>query len=300
MSDIPQRQNEERLLKYLAAMRQLYAEDKRRGYGGLVMTAIVTEIGTAVRIYFPQAAAPSNFIVLVVAIIGVLLPMFSKHRVYAADVHELFDCTLLKLEWNDALAEPPTETFITHAVTRFQGRKDWQQASMNLRNWYENPYIASEPLTIAIIACQLENVRYGDQLRRLWGLTLVSAATGLFFLMLFVGIIAGWTLPRLFLGVVPLFAPLLIGALQNAVRHFEVASKLDRLALMAQQSLHDAQQGTVDDVILAQRSRAFQDELYHARRDYLDVPNWWRELSLRLSRRYIADRDGDSSPVARQ
>lgn len=278
MSDIPERQNEDKYLRYLAAQRQLYTDDKRWGYGWLIIVAIATIIGIAIQLFWPQAAPHANLAVLVIAIAGVLMPMFSQSRIRAANVQERFDCDLLQLKWNEALEEQPEETIIKQVVERFQGSRDWQQASSSLRDWYENPHIATEPLAKARIACQVENIGYNHRQQRWWALMLVSAVLVLFIVLLFVGMSFTWTITQLFQGPVPLFAPLMIGAMQNGIQHFEAAGKWDRLSRVAQVLWHDAQGGYVDEMALAQRARALQDEIYHMRRDYLPVPDWWYKL----------------------
>ena len=204
--------------------------------------------------------------------------MFSQSRIRAANVQERFDCDLLQLKWNEALEEQPEETIIKQVVERFQGSRDWQQASSSLRDWYENPHIATEPLAKARIACQVENIGYSHRQQRWWALMLVSAVLVLFIVLLFVGMSFTWTITQLFQGPVPLFAPLMIGAMQNGIQHFEAAGKWDRLSRVAQVLWHDAQGGYVDEMALAQRARALQDEIYHMRRDYLPVPDWWYKL----------------------
>ena len=64
MSDIPERQNQPDALKYLAAQRQLYTDDKRWGYGWLIIVAIATIIGIAIQLFWPQAAPHANLAVL--------------------------------------------------------------------------------------------------------------------------------------------------------------------------------------------------------------------------------------------
>ena len=284
MSDIPERQNEDKFLRYLAAQRQLYTDDKFCGYGSLIVVAIATIIGTAIHLFWPQASAQANLLVLVIAIAGVLMPMFSQSRIRAANVQELFDCELMQLNWNEALEEQPEETIIKQAAARFQGSRDWQQASSSLRNWYENTHISTEPLAKARIACQVENIGYSHRQQRWWALTLVSIIVALFVVLLFVGISFKWTITQLFLGPVPLFAPLMIGAMQNGIQNFEAAGKWDRLSRVAHMLWHDAQCGYVDEIALAQRTRALQDEIYHMRRDYLPVPDWWYKLLRKLNR----------------
>lgn len=300
MSDIPERQNEDKFLRYLAAQRQLYTEDKRVGYGSLILVAIATTIGTAIQLFWSQVAAYANLVVLVLAIAGVLMPMFSQRRTRAAEVQERFDCDLLQLEWNEALAEQPEETVITQAVARFQGPRDWQQASSPLRGWYENQHIAIEPLAKARIACQRENIGYSHRQRRWWAAMSIAAVLVLFLLLLLVGIGVTWTITQLFLGPVPLFAPLLIGVIQNAVQHFEAAGRYDRLSGVAQVLWHDAQGGYIDEMVLEQRTRALQDEIYHLRRDYLPVPDWWYKLIRRLNPPLTTDSNSDSLPVEHQ
>jgi hypothetical protein len=283
LSDIPERQNEDRFLRYLAAQRQLYTEDKCVGYGSLILVAIATIIGTFIQLFWSEVAGCANLVVLVLAILGLLIPMFSQSRTYAANVQERFDCSLLQLEWNDALAEQPEEITISQKVKRFQGSRDWQQATSDLRDWYENPYIITEPLAKARIACQMENIGYSHRQRRWWAVMSMATVVVLFLFLIFIGMSMKWTITQLFLGPVPLFAPLMIGAMQNAVQHFEAASKLDRLSKIAQVLWHDAQGEYVDEMVLAQRARALQNEIYHLRRDYLPVPDRWYNLLRRLN-----------------
>ncbi|MDD4651299.1 MAG: S-4TM family putative pore-forming effector [Methanothrix sp.] len=283
MSDIPERQNEDRFLRYLAAQRQLYTEDKRVGYGSLISIAIATIIGTFIQLFLSEVAGCANLAVLVLATLGLLIPMLSQSRTYAANVQERFDCSLLQIEWNDALAEEPEEMIISQKAARFQGSRDWHQATSDLRDWYENPHIVTDPLAKARIACQMENIGYSHRQGRWWAVMLMATVVVLFLFLIFIGMSMKWTITQLFLGPVPLFAPLMIGAVQNAAQHLEAASKLDRLSRIAQVLWHDAQGEYVDEMVLTQRARALQNEIYHLRRDYLPVPDWWYNLLRRLN-----------------
>jgi len=300
MSNIPERQNDEQLLRYLAAQRQLYTEDKRWGYGWLIAVAVVTALGTLLQILLPQMTALANFGVLLAAIIGVIVSTYSQHRIEAAAVQEIFDSTLFELDWNKTLAEKPDETLVARAVERFRGRKEWAQASALLRNWYENSYVKNEPLVKARIACQMENIGYSHRLRRLWAAWTIVAAVLLFALLLFIGLGAGWTLSLLFLGPMPLFAPLLLGALQNSAQHLQAANRLDRLSRVAQILWHDTQAGHVVEPVLTQRARELQDEIYHMRRTYLPVPDWWYRLLRKLNPPPPPVQKTGSTPTAQQ
>jgi hypothetical protein len=283
MSNIPERQNDEELLRCLAAQRQLYTEDKRWGYGWMLAVAITSTIGVLWQLGSPQAVPFVNSVTLAVAIIGVIMPMFSKWRIEAAGVQEIFDCDLLGLKWNDALAEKPADAVIEGAVLRVQRRRTWANVSESLRNWYENPAIRRVELPAAAIACQVENTRYSQRLRRWWAWFLVAASALLFVSLLLVGLAEGWNLGQVFREPILLLSPLLLAALQNAVLHFQAAGNWERLQRLAQLLWHDAQAGHLDDAALQQAARALQNEIYHVRRYYLPVPDWWYKLLKRFN-----------------
>lgn len=276
MSDIPERQNQPNALQYLAAQRQLYDEDKRWTVIWFIVTVGVAILGTGALVIFASYVALITWILLVITLAELfLLPSTRNQRVNAAGIQELFDCQVLDLEWNDALADRPDPKVIELAVERFNKRKDRDLAWEELRRgWYESPAINTATMTEARLICQRENIVW-DSRQRSQLFNRLVVATGWFVAVLVaVTVILHWRIDQLLSGPILLIIPLIVALMRYASEHRTAAERLGRLQAVVDAILKDAGRPDADSVNITQQTRNVQNEIYRHRRDYVPVPNW--------------------------
>jgi len=275
MSDIPERQNQPDALQYLAAQRQLYDEDKRWTLIWFIVTVGVAILGTGALFIFVSYVALITWILLVITLAELfLLPSTRNQRVNAAGIQELFDCQVLDLEWNDALADRPDPKVIELAVERFNKRKDHDLAWEDLRDWYESPAISTATMTEARLICQRENIVWDAKQRSQLFNRLVAVTGGFVAILVAVTVILHWRIDQLLSGPILLIIPLIVALMRYASEHRTAAERLGRLQAVVNAILKDAGRPYADNVNITQQTRNVQNEIYRHRRDYVPVPNW--------------------------
>ena len=282
-SGIVERQNEEQSLRYLAAQRQLYTEDKRWGYGWLMAVAAISIVGVLWQLRSPPAAPFVNFFVLAAAILGVIMSMFSQWRSEAAGVQEIFDCDLFGLDWNAALAEKPTgrgNCARRGTLSRPPDMGSGQHPSTQLVRKPGHPQGRA--------ACRSHRMPGGEHSVQPEAAPMVGAVPGGCRRAALRRPVADRAGGRVDLvatvsGADPAVVAAGAGRAGNAVLHFQAAGDWERLYRLAQLLWHDAEADHLNDAALEQATRALQNEIYHVRRSYLPVPDWWYRVLKKYS-----------------
>jgi hypothetical protein len=277
MNQIPERQNQDQFLQYLAAQRQLYDDEKKWTAIWTLVVTCVAILGTgALAIFMPFTPHITWVTLIVVTGEFSFLPSILKRREEAAKIQELFDCELLELNWNDALdRDKPKRATILAAVEKFRKRKkpdEWEK----LKNWY-TPTVGNLPLHQARVACQKENIWWDAKQRREYARWVYLATSIFFFLLVTVGIIADWSFKQFFQGPMLLALPVLAMGVKHGYDHQKAADRLDELREYADNLWSDASQATSDPDAITQRSRELQNEIFHHRSENAPVFSWFYE-----------------------
>ena len=274
---ISERQNEQKNLHLLAAQRQLYTEEKQRIYLWYACATIIALLVTGALNAFSRYTALITLFAAIVAMGEIfLLPVIRKRRALAAGIQELFDCEVLQLLWNRALAQPPDPHEIDWAVERFKRRKNQTAEWDSLRNWYGySPLIKTAALPQARLECQQENLYWDAGLRRFWRGLLWGGLVILLVILLIIGVNAQWSVTQYFNGPMLLFIPIVFGVLKTSVDHHRVMGRLAYLSDVLERLRVDAQKApgvTKEDAILFP-TRELQTEIYRHRCDDSPVPD---------------------------
>lgn len=278
MNHIPTKQNQEKYLKYLAAQRQLYDENKK-----WVSLILYLPIGFAFlgNIVFAlvnwSTISPLvtwlTWIFNIVELFAILY-LASNIRKSAAKIQELFDCEVLELSWNDALGPKPKPEVIYKAYDRFTNKhnqSEWEK----LKNWYTHPELGELPLVQARIACQKENIWWDSEQRREYARGAIIATVLIFIVLITIGIIADWSLQQFLQGPIAISGTLLILGIKHGYRHIEAANRLDDLYNCVNELWEEASQQDVDDNKVTQKTRDLQTEIFHQRSDNPPVFSWF-------------------------
>jgi len=281
-SGISERQNELKNLRLLAAQRQLYTEVKHQTYLWYASATIIALLVTGALNAFSRYAALITLFAAIVAMGEIfLLPVIKRRCTLAAGIQELFDCEVLQLPWNRALAQPPDSHEIDWAVERFKRRKNQTKEWDRLRNWYcYSPLIKTAALPQARLECQQENLYWDAGQRRLWRGLLLGGLVILLVILLIIGVKAHWSVTQYFSGPLLLIIPIAFGVLKTSVDHHRVMRRLDYLSSVLEQLREDAQKApmvTKEDAMLIP-TREMQTEIFHHRCDDNPVPDnvYWR------------------------
>lgn len=274
MNQILQRQNEPKFLKYLAAQRQLYDEEKRWANLWIMVVTLIAVLGSGVFAF----AVPVNAGLTVVATFILLSELFSAHQIskrgeQAAGVQELFDTELLELPWNEFIGTRPETEVIESAAQRFHQRARPGEAD-RLKDWYTSK-AGGLPLHLARIVCQRENLLW-DQRQRKEYLQWVAAAFVIAFLVLAViSILADWTAREFFTGPLLLVLPFIGVGLQHLYGHWKAIQRLEELNRLAEDLWESANRPDADPEVITLRSRRLQDQIFQHRKDNPPVYNWF-------------------------
>jgi len=291
MSNIPERLKEPKILRWLAAQRQLYDEEKRAISIWITITLLIALAGTGL------AGTLENFTpwfvflsVLVVVAEIIILPKLEQKRDLAARIQEMIDCELFQLPWNDALAPRPDNDLhhiIDDAVQRFEKRKHLDQEWEELRTWYESPALPDLPLHQARVVCQLENVRWDSRQRRAWMKVVLALGAAVVMAIIGIGLAMNWRFQDFFGIAMLLSLPVLMLMIEHVRAHAKAAERLDYLKIVGRALCHDAGKMTKEqeeEILL--RTRELQSEIYHHRKDDVPVFSWF--YGIRKSKNKLA------------
>ncbi len=267
---IATRQNDNRLLKVLAAQRHVYAQVKLARLFRLLCT-LLASAGISVVIFLQ----PDQIVKLIaggfgalLAITGFVLERFEPHWVkHAARLQEVFDTRLFNIPWNAVIAgsEPSPEEIEAEARS-FSGNK------AELHDWYGD--VSGLSANTAVLLCQRTNVSWDGRSRRRYAI-LVAAATGLAVVMLLgVGVAHGASLlDWLLLLAVPCLSTVLYGT-KVSLDNFGLTKERDSLAKAIDAAVKEALRGAPPDTT---RLRQFQDQVFLLRCKTTVVPDAWHK-----------------------
>ena len=191
-----------------------------------------------------------------------LAPFTQRFRLRGAIAQEMFDCAVLGLPWNDALARPIAPEEIASASRR---RKKIER----LQDWYPTQTAAEWP--VSVLVCQRSNAVWARRQHRLYGYVLQIAVYAWAAVGIGVAIVHGASTADYLVTVGLPSLPALLETSELAEGHTNAAGSRERLEERAE-SLLD--QGAATDHDL----REIQDQLFTLRRIASIVPEWFYRL----------------------
>lgn len=273
-NDIDVRQNQPDMIRYLAAQRQLYSEEKRCKMIWYVAVAAIALAATGLLPATGKFLLPVTALVFILAGLEiVVLPLIGHKRVDAAGIQELFDCEVLQMERNKMLADGPNTYLIDGAVDRFNRRPNREEAYAKLSDWYSG-FTPDTPLTQARLICQKMNLGWDEDVRHEWKTWLYVMSGTVVILSVLLGLFFQWTVATYFTGPFVLLIPLVLIALKAAHDQDSVRRHLGELNQRCEYLLRDATHIDVDETAITQQSRQLQDEIYRHRSTDTTVPDF--------------------------
>ncbi len=175
----------------------------------------------------------------------------------------MFDCALLEIDWNDALATRLSEEEIRSASGSMKGVED-------VRDWYPTDQNMSWPLSV--LSCQRANAVWARRQHSYYGRTLYGMAIAWGLIGMVVAVIDGASLASYLVTVGLPSLPALLDAVEFARGHFSDAERRQVIETRLNSLVQAPSAATEQDI------REVQDQLFQMRRDAQLVPKWFYKL----------------------
>lgn len=260
-------------LRRQLAARTIYKRGKRIYFGGASLALLLALVAPVVLIYQPDLGP------LLGAIAGLwvftsrlfLEPWRLGLQQRGARIQETFDCAVLGLDENEALARPISEEEIRTASRRFAEAE-------GIKAWYPFPTKCAWPTSVLV--CQRSNAVWARRQHRTYALVLLFGAAIWFVVGVVVCIVKEATLAQYLTTIALPSLPAMLDASEMARRHQEAAEARELLENRVDDLLKTP--GDVEPLDL----REIQDQLYALRTDAPLVPEWFYDL---IKDRYESD-----------
>lgn len=278
MNTIHQEQNLERSIELQTASSSYYvAAEKLQTFqlAVLIVNALVWPIVLA---WIPEMKVWSALAALLIpaAELTIIEPLQKKWKTYGAKIQELFDCSVLRIAWNDfKVGERPREEDIVWGAANFRKSK---RDEGKLTDWYSFSF-SDLPVFHARLICQRANTWWDSELRERYVSLIGWGVCGLGILALIIGIVTGLTVDKLILAVVAPISPICMWGIKEARKQSLVVSEGLRIVRQFDSIWLKICSGLDMEHELDIESRSFQNEIYDRRRGNAVNPQWlyWKK-----------------------
>jgi len=268
---ITSRQNSPENIRLLAAQRSLYSRAKRLAAVQAFLAGLTPVVGAIAVALQPDVDVWAAFTGIVVAFGDAvwLDPRQARLRKLAANVQEEFDCNVLQLPWNNALAgRHPEPEDIHEAAT---GHKPSSAAP--LKDWYPRS-VSALPVFQGRLICQRTNCWWDSKLRQRYTNWIVGTVSVLSVCVFAIGLLNGMSLQKLVLAVMAPLLPAALWAAREWRRQSETASESDRRKEYCESLWGQVVRGELAEPEVSRRSRELQDAILVRRQQGPPVFDW--------------------------
>jgi SMODS-associating 4TM effector domain len=284
LADIAATQDLDVNLRRQVAARHFYKIGKLVHFGGASL-AVVLALSSPLVLLFQPDLGP-----LLGAIAGgwlfisrlFLEPFRREHQLKGAQAQELFDCTVLGIDWNDALVRRMSEEEIRKASGSLKGVE-------RMKGWY--PATGTLSWSESVLVCQRANAVWSRRQHQAYGRILAIVAGAWAVVGIAIAVADHASLGQYLTTIALPSLPALLDATEIARSHGEAASR--RQVIEDQTDALLRRRGASDKDI-----RENQDQLFGLRRDDPLVPEWFYRLiksNFEEDMRYAAERIDESS-----
>jgi hypothetical protein len=271
MAEIGAKQNEASNLQLLRAQRFRYGQAKK-------LSAVQTFLATATPIVSAVVVAVDPTTTVWTALAGVIVSVFDagvldslqrRFREAGATIQEQFDCSVLGLVWNEAVAGSPVDGEDIHdAASRYR-----LQTAAPVENWYPLA-VDALPLFQARLICQRANCWWDAKLRRRYAAWIVAAVALVSVAVVVSGVVQKFTLEQFVLAVVAPLSPTILWALREVQRQRDTALASDRLRDHCRSLWGRLLAHQVTATEATALSRELQDAIFYRRKESSFVFDW--------------------------
>lgn len=268
---ITSRQNSPENMRLLAAQRCLYSRAKRLAAIQVFLAGLTPVAGAIAVALKPDADTWAALAGMIVAFVDTIWldPKQKRLRNLGASVQEHFDCNVLQLPWNAALAgRHPSPEDIHDAA---EGHTPSSVAP--LEDWYPRA-VSALPLYQGRLICQRTNCWWDSKLRQrycnwIFGMVFVLSAS-----VFASGLMNGMSLQKFVLAVMAPLLPAALWAAREWRRQSETAVESDRQKEDSESLWGRCVRGEVAEPEVSRRSRELQDAILVRRRGNAPVFDW--------------------------
>lgn len=266
-------QNTQQQLDRLAARRYVYSQSK-------ILLALQMLLTLAFPITLTISATIVQNLKVWAAFYGIIISFMDvavieqcqkSWKTLAAKIQELFDCDVLKIEWNDLKTgnRPDNET-IHEKSERFKNKNP---ECKGLNNWYPVA-IKPLPLHLARLVCQRTNCWWNWKLRQRYKQGLYVAVIVVILTLLVIGIQTKMTMEGFILRSLAPISPMILWVLREIYKQRESATALVNLKNYTESIWTKALNKELTQNQLEQISRDIQNEIFDRRRNDPVIFDW--------------------------
>lgn len=276
MADIQSAQNDEKNLRRQVAKDHWYTAAKRWHLAGTALVLALALVSPLVLLYRPSWGPTLGAIAGAWIFASRLLldPWKLRLQAKGAAAQEMFDCDVLGIAWNPALARQPSPEEIRNASKSIDDQK---KVKKHL-DWYPAKVPMAWPTSV--ITCQRSNAVWARRQHYGYGLFLAGAAGAWAIVGIVVAMLHEASLAEYLTTIALPSLPAMLDATELSRKHLSASSK--RLELEDECNRLAADPGMVTHVSL----REVQDELFVLRRDAPLVAGWFYKV---VSKSYEED-----------
>jgi hypothetical protein len=283
MPDIKERQADDLNVRRQLAARAFYRRGKYLHFLGLSVAVGLAAAAPVVLLFAPNVGPTLGAVAGVWLFVSrfILERFKSDYQLKGAKAQELFDCNVLGVGWNDALAKPMSEEEIRQASPSLDGG-DF--------NWYPADGQTSWPLSVLV--CQRSNANWARRQHQAYGSVLFWAVVAWFVVGVAVATAHEASLGEYLTTVLLPSLPALLDGVEMSEAHKRAAARRELLEDRTDALLKRHQGGL-------QELREIQDQLFDLRREAPLVPEWFYKIikpKYEESMRYAAAQLGSAPP----
>lgn len=263
-AEIGRSQNTDGNLRRYAAAARYYWYAKLLHFGGRSVTVILALASPLVLLFSPDLGPALGAVAGGWLFVSRLVcePWRQGLQLKGATAQEMFDCAVLKLEWNETVVRRLAEEEIRSASGSMK-------RVGKIRDWYPTESPADWPESVLL--CQRSNAVWARRQHRAYAWVLVGAAVVWWIVGVVVAVADTATLADYLVIVGLPSLPALLDAGEFARAHLVDAQRREQVEDRAS-ALLQAGEATQQDL------REIQDQLFELRRDAQLVPGWFYKL----------------------
>ncbi|WP_322925368.1 S-4TM family putative pore-forming effector [Paenibacillus campi] len=274
---ISTRQNSERSIKILAAQRQMYKDAKCISHCQFVICVLLPIIIVFVKPSIPSNTAALGIItllsILIITLNSFVFEKIVKHKKEkAARFQELFDTTVLDLNWNDSLCGSRGQA--AHDLDRMFKKYSKKNNTLdNLKDWYPQEYSEVE-VSAGRIMCQQVNTIWDGKLREYFQCFLKLLFIFSVLIIMIVGALKNDSFVNTIVSIVVPIVPIGIYVYKQYTDNKATISRSSRLSYEADH-LWKKLLSNVENSELLECSRKLQNDIYKHREGALMIWDWF-------------------------
>lgn len=301
MTNISQRQNEQKNIKRLKAQSQMYSDIKFWMICiviiGVILPIIVSFLTFALNNDFfsnllgfekTDIAYISVFIGICSAIFVEILSNFLKiMKENAAKIQEMFDTSVFKLPWDNIIIGNKPDVGLIFEKSEKYDKKNPNDTVFN--NWYTMKAAAFK-YPEAIAFCQQQNLHWDSSLRRRVIKDSKKLLSAIILIMLILGMLSDFTFRNFSTNVVSLLLPICLYFYKMITEHSETIEEMDHLKKVNEELIHSITSNNLSTDNFMFQCRQLQTAIYNHRKSARPISNWRHKNSKGYQEKESADR----------